>query len=420
MHIIQRYIFIELFKFFCVSVFFLTALLFLDKFFYMAQLIFNQGVTVIEILRIIIYISPAFLSLTIPVGLFLCSVIVFNQFSADSELNAMKASGLSFYYLMKPVMAMGLLAYLISNMMVFYAMPWGNHSFKKLIFHIIETRATIDIKPKVFNSDFKGMTVYVKTKSRNNTFKDLFISDNSSKGFNKVILSKKGKLVSDPENMVVQLQMQDGTIHDLSQDGRGYKLVNFDRYELNLAYPGFSRLKRKLFIGNRELSYGKLRQKIDSLEKKGETAYAEKVEISKKFSLPFSCLLFALAGAPLGVKSSRSGKSAGYAVGVVGIMIYYLLLNAAQNLGSQGELNAYFSVWVPNIIVFIIACIMIYKVQNETPFTSLNRLTNFLIEGYSYSRKIYAALSPKKSIIQKQNGPKANILLKRLRRSKLQ
>jgi len=420
MPIIQRYIFIELFKFFSVSVFFLTGLLFLNKFFDMTNLIFNQGVTLTEILRIIIYISPGFLALTIPIGLFFCSVVVFNQFSADNELDAMKASGMSFYYLMKPVIVMSLLAYIISNIMVFYAQPWGNHSFKKLIFNIIETRASVNIKPKVFNSDFKGMTVYVKTKSSNNTFKDIFVSDNSNKGFNKVILSKKGRLVSDPENMIVQLRMQNGTIHDLSQGGRSYNLVNFERYDLNLAYPGFGKLRHGIFIGNRELSYGKLRQKIESLEKKGGKANAEKVEMSKKFSIPFTCLLFALAGAPLGIKSSSSGKPAGYMVGALGILVYYILLSATQTLGTQGELNAYFSVWVPNIVVFLIAGIMVYKVQYEIPFTSLNRLTNFLIEGYRFSGKIYTNLFPKKSIIQKLNGPKADMLLKRLRGPKAQ
>ena len=104
MTIIQRYILIELAKIFCVSVLFLTSLLFLDKFFFMAQMILQKSVTFIEMARIVGYISPSFLAMTIPVSIFVATVIGYNQFSESSELDAMKASGHSFAYLLKPAL----------------------------------------------------------------------------------------------------------------------------------------------------------------------------------------------------------------------------------------------------------------------------------------------------------------------------
>ncbi|NIQ03908.1 MAG: LptF/LptG family permease, partial [Nitrospinaceae bacterium] len=62
-----------------------TTLLYLDKFLFMAEMIINRGVTLMEMLWIVIFISPAFLAITIPISVLVASVVVFNQFSAYNE-----------------------------------------------------------------------------------------------------------------------------------------------------------------------------------------------------------------------------------------------------------------------------------------------------------------------------------------------
>lgn len=403
MKIIQRYIFIELLKLFCVSVLFLTSLLFLDKFFFMAQLMLEKSVTLVEMLRITGYISPSFLALTIPVSVFVATVIGFNQFSASSEINAMKASGFSFLYMLKPVMVIGFLAYIVCNIMVFYALPWGNKSFTELILHIVKTRANIDIKPMVFNTDFKNITIYAKGKESDNTYIDIFVADNSSSTFSKVILAKKGILATDPGSLTVHLKLFDGTIHDQSQKGKSYKLMKFDKYSVSLKFPGFIDLRDRIFIGNRELSFSQLREKIRDSKHGGKKSNKLKLTLSKKFSLPITCLLFAMAGAPLGIRSSRSGKSAGYVISVLGILAYYVLLNTVANLGGLGKINPYISVWIPNIILFVLTTFMVYRVQREIPFVALDRIYDSLAVPYDYIRNIYARLIERKSAIQKRN-----------------
>ena len=198
-------------------------------------MILEKNVTFIEMIRIVSYIAPSMLVMTIPVSIFVASVIGFNQFSSSSEFDAMKACGYSFAHKLKPALILGFIAYIFCNLIVFYALPWGNKSFKTLIFHIVKTRADIDIKPKIFNTQFKNVTIYAKAKKSNNTYIDIFLADNSSSDFSKVILSKKGIIVADPDSLTVQLRLHDGTIHDQSQKGKSYKLLKFDKYSITLA-----------------------------------------------------------------------------------------------------------------------------------------------------------------------------------------
>ena len=129
-HIIDRYILRELLKIFLITVGSLTTVLYLDKFLFIAENIINRGVSVVEVFLIMIYISPSYLSLTVPISVLFAAVATFNQFSASNEWVAMKSCHLSFLQIMKPVIIFSVIAYLISVIIMVYALLWGNYAYK--------------------------------------------------------------------------------------------------------------------------------------------------------------------------------------------------------------------------------------------------------------------------------------------------
>ena len=137
------------------------------------------------------------------------------------------------------------------------------------------------------------------------------------------------------------------------------------------------------------MSFKELVKKIKALKAAGAPAYYEQVELSKKFSLPFTCLLLGLIGAPLGIRSSRSGKSGGFMMALLVIMIYYIGMVTAQNFGKTGEVNPLLSVWIPNFILMVLAIYLSYKTQKETPFTVLDRLVNLTISAKGFLSRIF-------------------------------
>ena len=113
------------------------------------------------------------------------------------------------------------------------------------------------------------------------------------------------------------------------------------------------------------------------------------MELSKKFSIPFTCLLFAFLGAPLGIKSSRSGKSGSFGVTVAVIMVYYVGLIVTQNLGRVGEIHAYTSVWIPNIILICVVIYVLYKMQKDLPFKVIESFIDFLITIVEFFKSLF-------------------------------
>jgi lipopolysaccharide export system permease protein len=387
--IIDRYILTELLKIFFISIFAMTMVLYLDKFLFMAEMIVNRGVSFLELVLMMVYISPAFLAVTIPMAVLMASVVTFNQFSANNEWVAMKACNISFIQLMKPVLFFSLIAYLMANIIMFWALPWGNQSYKVLVYDIIKNRANVDIKPNVFNRDFKNLILLVKEHQQNSLLKGVFIADTSKEGSPQIITSDQGVILSNPKTLKIQLKLDRGTIHQLSNEGGDYQTLNFDRYDINLSLPDTERLEKKALVGNRELSFTQIREKIVEMKQKGLPTSGPEVELSKKFSIPFTCLLFAFLGAPLGIKSSRSGKSGSFGVTLAVIMFYYVGLILTQNLGRIGKLHSYTSVWIPNIILITVVIYVIYKMHKELPFRFMERFVDILITLFDYVKKLF-------------------------------
>jgi len=335
------------------------------------------------------YISPAFLVLTIPMGVLFASVVTFNQFSANNEWVAMKACNWSFLELMKPVACFAILAYVLANSIMFWALPWGNQSYKVLIYDIIKNRANIDIKPNVFNKDFKNLILLVKGRDQNSSLQDVFIAKTNSTESPQIITSNEGVIYANPETLKIQLKLNKGTIHELSKERGNYKTLNFDRYNITLSLPDTERLQQKALVDHRELSLEKLKEKILDNRKKGLPTAGQEVEISKKFSLPFACLLFAFFGAPLGVKSSRSGKPGSFGIAVLVIILYYIAFIMTQNLGSIGQIHAYTSVWIPNMLLLIPVIYSNYKMHKEEPIKGLEIVNNLLLTSYEIIRGLF-------------------------------
>ncbi len=387
MKIIHRYIFTETLKIFALSTMFLTMVMFLDKAMFMTDLILNRGLTILEVGQMILYISPIFLSITIPISVLVAAVVTFNQFSAESEFVVMKSCGWSFMYLLRPVLLFSFLAYIATNIIIFYALPVGNQALKQMIFDIVKTRANINIKPNVFNRDFDNMILMVKEKKGPNSFKGVFIADSSFKGSTKIILSEQGSILTDPANLRIQLQLRNGSIHDLAKQGEDYQIMKFDRYDLTLDIPGTDQLKKKQILKPREMSISELQQQIKKNEKREWQDDLAKVELSKRFSIPLTCILFGIIGVPLGITSRRSGKSGGFVYALLIILMYYVSMVLMQNFGRSGRINPYFSVWIPNIVLLIFAVYIGYKTQREIPFRTFNKINELVSTLWEYLLK---------------------------------
>ena len=364
--IIDRYIFKEIAIPFIIILFVLTFVLLMGKILQIMDLVINKGVSVFSIAKIIVFLMPSFMLFTIPIALLIAILIAMGRFSADNEITALKTSGISLLQIYYPVAIASLITFIIAVFISYFLVPQSNFATKRLLFNIVQQNASIGIKEKVFNADFKGFLLYAeKIPVDKNYLEGVIVSDNRIIGEQNTILAKKAFLVSDPESMTVKLKQEDGSIHTVSSDLKNYRKIDFKSYDINLDLSTALANLDESSKSSTEMTMAELlaKMKKPGLEKAAVRELA--IEVHKKLSIPLSCIFFGLVAMPLGIRSHRSVKSRGFAVGLIVVSSYYLLRIGGEALVETGYLSPAIGVWTPNFIFALVGSFLLYMTNRE-------------------------------------------------------
>jgi len=373
--IINRYIFQEIAFPFLIILGILTFVLLMGKILQIMDLVINKGVSPFSIVKIIFFLMPSFLLFTIPIALLISILIAMGRLSADNELTALKTSGISLLQILYPVALASLIAFGFTLLISYFVVPASNFATKRLLFDIVRQNATIGIKEKVFNSDFKDFLIYAdKVPIDKNYLEGVIVSDHRIIHEQNTILAKRAYLISDPESLTVKLKLEDGSIHTVSSDLKNYRKVNFASYDIYLNLAGAFASYNESSKSSTEMTMTELLKKMKEPGIDAAAVRELSIEVHKKFSIPLSCLFFGLIGLPLGIRSHRSVKSRGFAVGLVVVCVYYLLRVGGEALVETGLLPALIGVWAPNIFFAVLGILLFYAANREISLPRLFKL----------------------------------------------
>ncbi len=383
MKIVDRYVFRELAGPFLLGLFVFTFILLSNVIIRLLDLLIGKGVSLGTIGRFLMLSLPHLLVLTIPMSALLAVLMAFGRLSGDSEIIAMQATGISIARLMVSVMIFASLTYAATQAIFLEALPKTNLALKQLRFDMIRTRASVGIKPRVFNSDFHDLVIYVeKAPPRSNYMEGVFISHQADGELEVIVAKSAEKIPVAGDNRVI-LRLHDGSSHTVPrEDQRKYSFNEFEEYNISLDMDVFE--ANTVSKGDREMTIRELLARAQERREQGRNWRPQYVELHKKFSIPFACFVFALLGVPLGVTSRRSGKSAGFTLSIVIIIIYYVFLAGGEGMGDEGKVSPWLSMWAPNLFLGAIGLLLLYRV-NAGPGAVLSnaKILDWLAERHS-------------------------------------
>jgi LPS export ABC transporter permease LptF/LPS export ABC transporter permease LptG len=367
--ILDRYVWKELGTPFLLGLFIFTFLLLIDRIFDLVDLIINKGVPVLFVLQLLLYICPAILVLTIPIGFLLAILVAFGRLSADMEIVAMKACGVSPLRLLRPVLVFGVVAALLTGYLMIEAVPRANYAFKSLVFDIVRTQATVGLKERVFNDTFGSFIIYVDEIAADQVaLRNVFVSDERKPEEQRLITARQGRLISDEVSRRVTLRLLDGSVHEMSpQSPNKYREVRFRLYDITLVLENPLVQQGDAPKGDREMSLAELRRATaQSIALKGNpNPYL--VELHKKFAIPAACLVFSVLGVPLGIRAHRGGRWGAFVALLPIVLFYYVALTLGENLGDTGRVPPWLAMWAPNAVVAGIALYLLRANVRERP-----------------------------------------------------
>lgn len=366
--ILSRYILKEISVPFALSLVILTATALLSKAVKIIELMVTQGVGGSFIFWFMASVAPSFLIYTLPISFLTGVLVAFTRLSSDSEVTAIKASGLGLTAMFRPVMLLALLVYALTLGVTLFLFPWGNLNMKALFFDASKDRFISGLEEKTFYDRFKGIVLYVdKINARTGEMEGIFISERGGKEESNVFFATKGVFSPATERYTVYLKLNDGAIHRKTRGGGTYHIADFASYTLELGMAG--QPGAAVNKANKELYPGELMGKARAAEAKGQDPAPYLVDMHKRFALPASVFAFALLGLPLGIQKIRAAKFTGFSIALGVVLAYYVLSTAFEALGEAGSMNAIAAVWASDAIFLGAGLYVFSRASREKPLS---------------------------------------------------
>lgn len=367
---IHRYILREIAVPFGLGLAVFTLILLIARILKLVEMVVNRGVPIVDVLLLFSYILPAFLEVTVPMALLLGVLVAFGRLSSDSEVIALKTSGVSLYQLVRPVASFALGVYVVALGLSVYARPWGNSLLRNSLYEIAKTRASAGIRERVFNDDFSGLVIYVDhIEPPGNTLQGILVSDSRDSSERNTIFARAGILVPNEPLHLLTLRLLGGTMHSFYPSDRSYHRTDFSTYDISLDLNTALANLRPREKDASEMTLAELRAAMTGKHHAGQPAFIEAVELQRRFSIPFACLAFAGVAVPLGIRPTRAVRSRGFALSLVLILGYYLMLTFGESLGERGVLPAGVGLWLPNVLLTLLAVFLFSRAARETAVT---------------------------------------------------
>ncbi|MFP5519047.1 MAG: LPS export ABC transporter permease LptF [Bdellovibrionia bacterium] len=357
-----QYIFFEMLPSFLMGVLVFVSIILMFQVLRLTDFALSHGVSLTTIGEILSYITISMLPALLPMALLFSVLLTYGRLSADSEIVAMKASGLHMATILLPALILGLVVSIISAQTSFQIAPWGNRQFEVLFSKVGSTKAGISIKEGTFSEGFFEMVVYAnKVNSETGELENVFIYDEAASESAITIIAKKGKIIPDPENPGhdVLLRLQTGDIH---RSGEAHTKIKFDSYDIHLRDP-LPDFEKKKSPQSWTLSEIEERLKDPSLSAKD--IIVTQSEFHKRWAISVLCLIFAMLGVGLGTTTNkRAAKAGGMILSVILIVTYWILYISFEGFARSGKLPPAIGIWTPNILFSLFALYSLKKNWN--------------------------------------------------------
>ena len=358
---LHKYIFQEIWPTFLASLFISVFIIVATKMLSIMELLVNQGGEPIHVASMILFLLPDILSFAFPAASLMAVVIAFLRLSADNELIALKACGISLYQLLPTVVILSLAGFLVSLMVSVVAIPWGNRSFRDLIFQMAESKTDLGIKERVFCEPFDDVVFYVGGFSgRERVMRDVFVVDRRDETVSNTIVAGEGRVFVNPEARLITIRFRDGTIFVVEKGLASARTIRFKTYDLNIGLKDIMAALASRKRKPKELTVSELVERLEKLRPEEEKYNDVLIELLGKFTLPVGVFLMGIIGVPLGAQLKTQGRTAGIGVSLAVFLLYYICLAATKSLCESGVLSPKIGLWMPDLILAS-ACVYLFR-----------------------------------------------------------
>ena len=349
MRILTRYILKEVLSHALLGGALFTFVLFMRDLPHLLELVVRNSASLGAVVEIILLTLPNMFTVTIPMAVLVGILLGLSRLAADSEITAMRASGIGVWRFVGVVAIVSVAGWLISLANTLYLAPKATTAMLRLESELLNAQASYEVQPRVFYEDFRNYVLYVqdvRAAAGAANWREIFLADLSDPSAPKITTGASAT-VANGEDQEAIMRLRDGTEHQtLGNQPDQYDVSTFAQTDLPLTLitQEETRASRSespiLAMSNHELAE----------RSHGRSGRLFLIELHKRLAYPAACLVLMLVGVPLGISSKRGGKGAGFVLTIVLVFLYYFLSSTGTALARQNKVPVAVGIWMANLL----------------------------------------------------------------------
>jgi len=376
--IFSRYILNEVVQHAAIGVSLFTFVIFMRDLGRLLEIVVRNSAPLPSVAELFLLTLPEACTLTIPMGLLVGILIGLSRLAADSEVTAMRASGLGAWMFVRIVAIFAVFTWIVALANNVWLAPVSEAALARMENKLKTSQASFEIQRGVFYEDFKNMVLYVedvRSGSNASQWRGIFLADVADPSSPKITLARSGIIMSDDPNSI-HMHLSHGSQQVVQPNNpEQYEISTFSQTDLPIALPAADENKQDLvpvkemstaelwFRGHHpEVNTGKARNVQDTPVVRARWYL---VEFHRRLALPTSCLVLALVGIPLGLSSKKGGKSMGFVLTIVLVFLYYFVSLTGIQLGRSGKIPPGIGVWAANVVFLLAGWVLLYRVERS-------------------------------------------------------
>jgi LPS export ABC transporter permease LptG/LPS export ABC transporter permease LptF len=359
-----------------------TFILILQYLFTSAEMIIQRGLPVATVGKLLLLVLPSSVVLTVPMALLFGILIAVGRLAADSELIALRASGVSLLSLYRPILLISAALCLFNGYLTLKVMPEGNAELLHLNMELAAQTVSQQVEPRVFYEQWEGKVLYVfEIPPGQKRWRGVFLAQQRPglEGYD-IVTADWGQVAITEDGESLILELEQAMVHsvDLSAPSE-YRVTKTERLAIVLEDQFSSRQEIQISSAKsaRAMNISELEEVYRDPKTSDEMRTLSRIQIHKSYAIPATCLVFGLIGLPLGFSSRRGGKSAGFALSMAVIVIYWVLLSNGENAARFDEMDPRLAMWMPNLLLTVAGLFLLVR-RNRDKNLMLHRVDRWI------------------------------------------
>lgn len=378
MRILTRYILGEILSHTLIGCALFTFILFMRDLPHILEMVVRNSSTLTNVAEIFLFTLPNTFRVTIPMAVLVGILLGLSRLAADSEVIAMRASGLGIGYFVRVASIVAGIGTLLGLVNSVFVAPRANQAILEMQQALETSQASYEIQPRVFYEDFRNRVLYVQdvrggTGAAN--WREVFMADVGDPTTPLITTAASATVVNDsPQELLMRLR--DGAEHQtVSGQPQQYNISTFTSTDLPLTLSPQS----DIHLGRLDTAIYAMPLDLLWQRTHGKDATRFLIELHTRFAYPVACIVLMLVGVPLGVTSRRGGKSSGLVFTLLLVLLYYVLSYTGIALSKQDRVPPYLGVWMANFLFAAVGIFLLWEMANGGRV--LNAITSWALRA---------------------------------------